>query len=91
MDYRMLEKLMKFILTQGRRNLTLAGYFAKVVNSFINRRGSNILDYVYERPEIIDALITHIYSRSLAEVLSKIINFDSTLIFGTEKWLVSEF
>jgi len=54
----------------------LAGYFNKVVTSFINGdHKQKVLDYFFERPQHAENCIKHVYCRSISVLLSNLLNF----------------
>jgi hypothetical protein len=58
-------------------NHVLAGYFAKLVNTFLSNKRDDFLSFVYQRPEVLPAFATHVYNRSIAENLVKLMQDDS--------------
>lgn len=72
----LLDKLFSFLDTEEELNPVLSGYFAKLVNVFLNRKAKDIYRYVYthEDGKILSKLAYHIYSKSLTEILIKFLD-----------------
>ena len=83
----LLDRLFKFIeVTDGEPvNNVLAGYFSKVVSLLINRKQKQIVPYIMSSEnKVIENLLKHVYSRSVAEVIHRLLhiletNFDDEL------------
>lgn len=76
MNFKALDNLFEFLNNFDEINYVLAGYFNKVVVSFINGSFKNdIIDYFFTRPAHADNCIKHIYCRSIAILLSNFLNF----------------
>lgn len=74
-----MDRLFKFIRTKDiPLNPVLAGYFAKLVTLLINRKQKNLIPYVF-RPEsdVIDCLLYHVYQKSIAELLNKLLSIQN--------------
>lgn len=73
------------ILDGAEVNFTSAGYFAKIINNLFAKRPETLLSYVYnERPALLEKMVNHICSKSIAEFLAKILTFESSAILGVE-------
>lgn len=61
--YMLLDRLFKFIRTDKTPlNSVLAGYFAKLVTLFINRKQRMIVPYVFEEgSDVLPWLLYHVY------------------------------
>lgn len=70
-DDSLLEKLFSFLDGPRPLNLMRAGYVARVVLCLLMRRTSEILSFLEGRPEMIDRLVAHIDTTSIAEVGTK--------------------
>lgn len=75
-NFLLLERLFKFIRTKETPlNPVLSGYFAKLVTLLINRKQKNLVPFVFApNSDIIDNLLYHVYQRSIAELLNKLLN-----------------
>lgn len=76
--YELFEKFISFIDTEEELNPTLAGYFCKLFQVLISNKSKEVLEYVIMHPEIADHLVRHIYSKSICEILIKILNLFDT-------------
>lgn len=73
------------ILDAEELNFTSAGYFAKIVNNLFAKRPGTLLGYIYkEKPILLEKMVNHICSKSIAEFLAKILTFESTAIVGID-------
>ena len=73
----LLDRLFKFTKTEDEEpvNSVLAGYFSKVVQLLINRKQKQIVPYIVaDENMVIENLLKHVYSRSVAEVIHRILN-----------------
>jgi serine/threonine-protein phosphatase 6 regulatory subunit 1 len=60
----------------GDLNPVLAGYFTKLINTFINRRPKQIFTYLFEHSAILDKFVFHIALKSISELLVKVLTGD---------------
>lgn len=67
-DEALLTKLYSFLDNPKPLNLTKAGYFARVVLCLLVKRSSEMLSYLEAHPAIIQRLVDHIDTTSIAEV-----------------------
>lgn len=75
--YMLLDRLFKFINTSDSEplNSVLAGYFNKVVTLLLNRKQKQIVPYIIsDEKKVIESLLRHVYSRSIAEVIDRILH-----------------
>lgn len=72
-----IEILFDFVKTEKELNPVLCGYFCKLVNALINsnRKLFNIYAFL-QANEVVSSLIKHVYNRSIAELVIKILNQD---------------
>ena len=74
----LLEQLFDFLdsprETDNELNPVLCGYFFKLFNGLFEHKKQALLEYIYEH-KILDKLVAHVYSKSLSEVLKKILTF----------------
>jgi len=73
----LLDYLFTFVQKDTEINLTLAGYFQKVVHSLYQKKETELIDYVYARQPILDNIVKKLYSKSLSDTLSDFICFES--------------
>ena len=75
--YMLLDRLFKFIKVGEDEpvNSVLAGYFSKVVQLLVNRKQKQIVPYIVaDENKVVENLLRHVYSRSVAEVIHRILN-----------------
>lgn len=72
----LLKYLFRFVETQESPiNPVLAGYFAKLLVLMLNRKQKQIVPFIFsEECTLIDKLLFHVYQKSVADVLQKILN-----------------
>lgn len=78
-----MERFMNFLRTD-HLNLTLAGYFAKVYISLYNRYCHFALSVVLDEPHYWKDMVRHISSRSIAEVVERLLSFEEA---GTKTYV----
>ena len=75
---------------QGERplNCMLAGYFSRVVGSLLLRRTADTMAYLRRRQELLPALVRHVDTTSIAEVLVRLAGADDQRAFlpTTREW-----
>jgi hypothetical protein len=69
---------------EGEMNPVLAGYFNKVFLSLFQRRSTEALNYIYARPAFLNGLLKYLDSKSLVEVLTKVLAFDKDITLDEE-------
>jgi serine/threonine-protein phosphatase 6 regulatory subunit 3 len=73
------------ILDSQEMNFTAAGYYAKIVNNLLAKKTTALLTYIYEfRPALLEKMVNHISSKSIAEFLSKLLTFESSVLINVE-------
>jgi len=73
-----LDYFFRFLNIDDDINYVLSGYFSKIAGSFFEGDTlSMILEYCYEEDRHIENLTKHIYCKSLAILLSKLLNFEA--------------
>lgn len=56
-------------------NPVLAGYFSKIVQLLINRKQKQIVPYIVsDENQVVENLLKHVYSRSVAEVIHRLLH-----------------
>ena len=87
----LMEKLLSFLRPSTEVNAVLAGYFAKVLLCFLEKRKLDFLTYIFDFPEHVDNFIKHSYSKSISEIISKILsNEDKFLVDMTGDEFIPE-
>jgi hypothetical protein len=82
--FELLEKLLSFLDTDEPLNLVLAGYFSKIFLILLNNKAKDTYQYVYKHHEVLEKLIKHIYSKSISELLVKILNVSEIVSDGND-------
>lgn len=69
--------LFDFIRVEDELNPVLCGYFCKLITNLLNSNRKQFCLYVFNpQNQIIQSMINHIYNRSIADLLVKILNQD---------------
>jgi len=72
--YLLLDRLFKFVKTEETLNPVLAGYFCKLVSLLISRKQKSLVPYIFTPGSgVIEALLKHVYQRSVSEILNKLL------------------
>lgn len=72
----LLDKLMSLLKGERPLNTVLAGYFSRVMSSLMARRSGDLVEYMREKPEILQLLVHHLDTTSIAEVLARLAGAD---------------
>ena len=62
-------KLFSIVQTQQLPDITLSGYFARVVKVLLVKRNQEMLDYLYKHQQTLTQLANHLETTSIAEVV----------------------
>ena len=73
-DSTLMERIFNF-LEDTTVNLTLAGYFSKIVVPIFHRNPARTLQYL-DKSGLFQKLVRHIYSKSIADIVLQVITFD---------------
>lgn len=68
------ERLLSFLDNEGPLNPVLAGYFSKLMLILIQNKPTDVSRYINQNPSIIDKMIARLESKSVADVLYKLLN-----------------
>lgn len=74
--YLLLERLFKFIKTEGDEDLNpvLSGYFCKLVSLLISRKQKQLFPFIFAKDStVIEDLLKHVYQKSISEILNKLL------------------
>lgn len=82
-------RLMEFV-TEEDLNLVLAGYFSKVFVSLAQRRPEGLLNRVFTNENFLKSLANQIRSRSITEVLIKVLIFDEDINLNDENKYIDQ-
>ena len=74
--YDLLDYLTKFIETENEINDVLSGYFARLWNILIQKKGEDMAKYFYTNKEKLLKLADHSYSKSISEVAVKVLDIN---------------
>jgi len=75
----LLDRLFSLLRMERPLNSMLAGYFARVVGSLLLRRTPDVMLYLQRRQELLPALVHHVDTTSVAEVLARLVGADEPL------------
>lgn len=70
-------------------NYVLAGYFSRVITSLFNKKMTSLTNYFFQEKRYLK-LLKHIASRSIAELVSKILTLDTCSFLEEREELLSE-
>lgn len=72
-------------------NLKVAGYFGRVVGHLLLRKTSEVMQYLQANPSLLEALIKHVDTTSVADVIKRLVGADdqSSMMFVAShtQWL----
>ena len=74
--YDLLDYLTKFIDTDNELNDVLAGYFSRLLNLLIQKKGDEVGKYFYSHEHLLYRFADHSYSKSLSEIIIKILDIN---------------
>ena len=73
----LLDYLLNFLLNEKDLNYVLCGYFESLINNILNINSKQLITYLYtEKKDILKNFVYHSYRKSIAEILSKILQFE---------------
>ena len=90
--YDLLDHVFTFITEADPKeeiNTLLSGYFCKLVTSLINYKKKEFLAYFFNKKGLLEALLSHLYDKSLSDLVVKILNNSETAV-STRKQSVEE-
>ena len=73
----LIHKLLAYF--DGEINYTLAGYIAKILAVFLTKKPAELMKYLLEE-QMMHKIINHAESRSIGELIVKILTHESTLM-----------
>ncbi|CAG9330424.1 unnamed protein product [Blepharisma stoltei] len=76
-DKTFLNHLFKFLDADLPSNLILAGYFSRTLHSLLMRNSYELLSYLYDVNEYGKALTKHLYSKSICDILERILGCEN--------------
>lgn len=78
--FELFEKLLSFIDTDEEINPVLSGYFCKLFQVLVGNKPREVLNYIYNHPEVLENLVKHIYQKSISEVLIRVLNVSENIL-----------
>ena len=78
----LLDLLFAFLSSPDELNPVLCGYFQKLVFVFQRRHSAKLLAYVYANSAVINNMLKHIGSKSVADVLVRLITTDEGVLIS---------
>jgi hypothetical protein len=78
--YDLLDYLTKFIDTDEELNDVLAGYFSRLCNILIQKKGDELATYFYTNDRLLYRFAYHSYSKSLTDTVIKILDINMNKI-----------
>ncbi|GAB4814745.1 hypothetical protein N2152v2_001791 [Parachlorella kessleri] len=72
----LLDQLFSILQNERPLNCMLAGYFSRVVGSLLLRRTQEVMQYLQRHPELLDRMVEHVDTTSVAEVLVRLVGAD---------------
>mmetsp|Transcript_9458 Transcript_9458/g.26990 ORF Transcript_9458/g.26990 Transcript_9458/m.26990 type:complete len:578 (+) Transcript_9458:485-2218(+) len=83
--------LFGFLETDQPLNTSLAGYFGRVMSSLLMRRTTDLMAYLKKKQEVLEHLVRHLRTTSIAEVVVQLVGSDeqSYMYYGSHHmyWL----
>ena len=61
-------------------NPLLSGYFCKLVTSLLNYKKKEFLSYFFNKQGLLEAILSHLYDKSLSDLVVKILNNSETAV-----------
>ena len=79
--------LLNFIMNdKPELNYVLSGYFAKIINTILNKYPSKVLNYFYEvRPDALQKIIFHSFQNIFSALSAKLLNLENYFGFKGSK------
>ncbi|CDW85807.1 UNKNOWN [Stylonychia lemnae] len=79
-EFELFEKLLSFLDTDEQLNPVLAGYFCKLFQVLVGNKPKDVFNYVYTHPEVLYNMVKHINSKSISEVLIRLLNVTENVL-----------
>ena len=83
----MIHKLLAYF--DGEVNYTLAGYIAKILAVFLTKKPVELMKYILEE-QMMHKIINHAESRSIGELIVKVLTHESTLMLEQRREFFKE-
>lgn len=76
-----LDKLLAYLDTDSKLNVRMASYFTKVVTMLLNKRLSEMVEFIKKnKPKFVDRVVHHVGTTAIMELLLKIIAAEDNLL-----------
>lgn len=90
-DPELMRLLFSLLQTPAPLDSKTAGYFGRVVGHLLLRKTNELMQYLQEQPEILEALINHVDTTSIADIVKRLVGADeqSSMLFipAYAQWL----
>jgi len=80
-DDDLMDKLFSILDTEEAPNVMLAGYFSRVTGALLLRRTADISAYIQRKPELLQQMVKHVDTTSIAEVIVRLAGADDQRAF----------
>lgn len=80
-DDDLMDKLFSILDTEEPPNVMLAGYFSRVTGALLLRRTADISGYIQRKPELLQQMVKHVDTTSIAEVIVRLAGADDQRAF----------
>lgn len=92
-DPELMRLLFSLLQTPAPLDSKTAGYFGRVVGHLLLRKTNELMQYLQEQPEILESLINHVDTTSIADIVKRLVGADeqSSMLFipAYAQWLSS--
>ncbi|MEW5298877.1 MAG: hypothetical protein WDW36_001951 [Sanguina aurantia] len=92
-DPELMRLLFSLLQTPAPLDSKTAGYFGRVVGHLLLRKTHELMQYLQEQPEILESLIDHVDTTSIADIVKRLVGADeqSSMLFipAYAQWLSS--
>jgi len=80
-DDDLMDKLFSILDREEPPNVMLAGYFSRVTGALLLRRTADISAYIQRKPELLQQMVKHVDTTSIAEVIVRLAGADDQRAF----------
>lgn len=71
--FNQLNMVFSFLDSNEHLNPTITGYFEKIVESFLNAKGQELIFFLFKKWEVLEKWVKHLDSLTLAELLYRVL------------------
>lgn len=90
-DAELMKQLFSLLDSPAPLNSKTAGYFGRVVGTLLLRKTNEMMQYLQDNSELLDKLVTHVDTTSIAEIIKRLVGADeqSSILFLPQyaQWL----